>query len=158
MSSTLFGRGINTQTGGSRRAMQVDRDVELLKQNVATLSLGLSVISELRQTISELRQSNTELVAKVAGLQRANTEFERIREIVLDLIQKISHFDTILQTNTELASLQESRETVNTEIARLREANTEMAAKIARLEATVSLQASNSLSEPSSTKPRNAGK
>lgn len=68
MSSTLFGRGINTQTGGSRRAMQLDRDVELLKQNVATLSVGLSAVSELRQANADLTTKVTSLEAKIARL------------------------------------------------------------------------------------------
>ena len=61
MSSTLFGRGINTQTGGRRKAEEASRDIEVLKTQISQLFgevTGLKqIVSVLQKTVSELGSS-----------------------------------------------------------------------------------------------------
>jgi hypothetical protein len=57
MSSTLFGRGINTQTGGRRKAEEASRDIEVLKTQISQL---FGEVTGLKQTVAVLQKTVNE--------------------------------------------------------------------------------------------------
>ena len=65
MSSVLFSRGINTQTGGRRKADEVSRDIVSVKEQVAT---AVSMASSNREGLSKCNALMTELEGRIAGL------------------------------------------------------------------------------------------
>lgn len=62
MSSTLFGRGINTQTGGRRKAEEASRDIEVLKTQISQL---FGEVTSLKQIVSVLQKAVSDLGSSV---------------------------------------------------------------------------------------------
>ena len=65
MSSVLFSRGINTQTGGRRKTDEVTRDIVSIKEQVAT---AVSIASSNREGLTKCNALMTELEGRIAGL------------------------------------------------------------------------------------------
>ena len=65
MSSVLFGRGINTQTGGKKKADEVTRDIESIREQVAT---AVSISSSNRAMLERCNALMMTLESRVSGL------------------------------------------------------------------------------------------
>jgi hypothetical protein len=73
MSSVLFSRGINTQTGSKKKADEIARDLDSIKSQLAiAVSLATSnreVVAKSNAVISELEGRIMGLTGIVSGLQ-----------------------------------------------------------------------------------------
>jgi hypothetical protein len=65
MSSVLFSRGINTQTGGRRKADEVTRDIVGIKEQVA---IAASMSSSNREGLAKCNALMSELEGRIMGL------------------------------------------------------------------------------------------
>jgi len=69
MSSVLFNRGINTQIGGSRKAAEALRELDVIKQQISNLTIQTIDIIELRNSVATLTAKNAELEGRVVALE-----------------------------------------------------------------------------------------
>ena len=84
MSSVLFGRGINTQTGGKKKADDVTRDIEAIKGQVAVAasisSSNRVMIDKCNALMSTLEGRLSGLLETVGGLQTKVKELEERKD------------------------------------------------------------------------------
>jgi hypothetical protein len=84
MSSVLFSRGINTQTGGRRKADEVTRDIVGIKEQVAIAasmsSSNREGLAKCNALMSELESKISSLVETLGGLQAKVKELEERKE------------------------------------------------------------------------------
>lgn len=66
MSSVLFSRGINTQTGSKKKADEITRDLDSIKSQLA---VAVSLASSNREVVAKSTAVIAELEAKISGLQ-----------------------------------------------------------------------------------------
>lgn len=84
MSSVLFGRGINTQTGGKKKADEVTRDIESIRGQVAmAASISSSnrvMLEKCNALMSTLEMRISGIVDTVGSLQAKVKELEERKE------------------------------------------------------------------------------
>ena len=80
MSSTLFARGINTQMGGRRKAEEIERrtehviqDVDMIKQQIATISGQEALIAALSKRCDGLQDAVVAIDKKLSALIDSQT-------------------------------------------------------------------------------------
>jgi chromosome segregation ATPase len=66
MSSVLFSRGINTQTGSKKKADEIARDLDSIKSQLA---IAVSLATSNREVVAKSNAVIAELEAKITGLQ-----------------------------------------------------------------------------------------
>lgn len=84
MSSVLFGRGINTQTGGKKKADEVTRDIESIRGQVAVAasisSSNRVMLEKCNALMSTLEMRISGIVDTVGSLQVKVKELEERKE------------------------------------------------------------------------------
>jgi hypothetical protein len=79
MSSVLFGRGINTQTGGKKKADEVARDIDAVRGQVAT---AVSMSSSNRVMLERCNALMIDLEGRISGLTETVVGLQtKIREL-----------------------------------------------------------------------------
>jgi len=121
MSSVLFNRGINTQTGGSRKAAEAIRELDIMKQQISNFTLQQIDIIELRNQVATLNAKVSVADAKMAALNANVTALEM----------------KVTTSDATVAALEAKVTTSETKIAALETKVTISEAKVAALEAKV---------------------
>ena len=144
MSSVLFNRGINTQTGGSRKAAEMIRELDIMKQQISNFTLQQIDIIELRNQVATLNAKGMVSDAKVAAQEAKASTLET---------KVVTSEATVATLEAKVTPLETKVTISEAKIAALEAKVATSEAKIVALEATVANLESRGKKSSSFPKP-----